>query len=255
MDKSLFKNFVNELADMSGAYILSEFGKDNRVEFKADNSPVTAIDKNTELLLREAIKKRFPDHGIIGEEYGRENENAEFVWVLDPIDGTKSFITGVPLFGTLIGLLHNGEPLVGLIDQPILKQRCVGDNEVCLFNGAPVRVSKNVEMARATVLTSDPRHAESDYDAENFRKLVQKAAIFRTWGDCYGYMLIARGLAHLMLDARLEIWDLIALIPVLRGAGAVFSDWHGGDKLGKKGLVVACSKELHSYAIKSLNAK
>ncbi len=253
MDNELFKNFIGELADQSGKYIAESFDRDNAVTLKADKSPVTEIDRNTELMLRESIKMKFPSHGIIGEEFGRENDGAEFVWVIDPIDGTKSFITGVPLFGTIIALLKNGEPILGLIDQPILKQRCIGDNETCWFNGRPVRASSHKTIEGATVLTSDSRHAESDYDAEKFRALVNKAAIFRSWGDCFGYMLIARGLAHVMLDARLEVWDLMPLLPILKGCGATYSDWHGGDNYGKKGLVVGCTKELHDFAIKRLN--
>ena len=127
MDTENFKIFINELADASGQFIAKSFGKSVSVDFKNDSSPVTEVDRNTELLLREMIQKKFPSHGIIGEEFGNVNENAEFVWVLDPIDGTKSFITKVPLFGTLIGLQYCGNPIVGLIDQPILKERIVGD--------------------------------------------------------------------------------------------------------------------------------
>ncbi len=254
MDVSVFKNFINELADISGAYISKNFCGDIKVDYKADSSPVTLIDKNTELMLREAIKKRFPTHGIIGEEYGNENTDAEYVWVIDPIDGTKSFISGVPLFGTIIGLMRNKEPIVGVIDQPILKQRCVGDCHTCTFNGNPVKISDLTDITKATVLTSDHRHAEEDYNAANFRNLINKAAIFRSWGDCFGYMLIARGYAHLMLDARLEVWDLVPLIPVMKGAGICFSDWDGADNLGKRGCVAACTKELHDFAIRALNA-
>ena len=253
MDSELFKNFINELADQSGKYIAESFDKDNAVDLKADKSPVTEIDRNTELMLRESIKRKFPSHGIIGEEFGRENDSAEFVWVIDPIDGTKSFITGVPLFGTIVALLKNGEPILGLIDQPILRQRCIGNNFKCWFNGKETRACAHNTIDGATILTSDNRHAENDYNAENFRELVKKAAIFRSWGDCFGYMLIARRLAHLMLDARLEVWDLMPLLPILKGCGATFSDWHGGTNYGKKGLVVGCTKELHEYAVKFLN--
>ncbi len=253
MDMRVFKDFISELADKSGAYIAESFDKNNAVVLKADKSPVTEIDRNTELLLRKLIKEKFPTHGIIGEEFGKENESAEYVWVIDPIDGTKSFITGVPLFGTIIALLKNGEPILGLIDQPILKQRCIGDNVSCIFNGESVKISDHKTLEGSTILTSDNRHAEKDYNAENFRNVVKQAAIFRSWGDCFGYMLLARGLAHAMLDARLEVWDLYPILPILKGAGAHFSDWYGGTNYGKKGLVVACTKELHDILIKNLN--
>ena len=250
MNTEIFKIFVNELADASGNYIADAFGKHVDVDFKKDNSPVTEIDKNTELLLRDMISKKFPDHGIIGEEFGNVNENAEFVWVLDPIDGTKSFITKVPLFGTLIGLQHCGKPIVGAINQPILKERIVGDCQTCLFNGKPVRVSDRTSPEGMTLLTSDSRYCAHYHNAEGWRKLEDKAAISRTWGDCYGYMLLCRGLAHVMCDALLEVWDFTALLPALAGAGAAFSDWSGGTNIGHDGgLIASCTPQLHAAVL------
>lgn len=253
MDIQSFKIFINELADMSGAYIAKHFGERIKVDFKKDNSPVTAIDKNTEAMLREAISKKFPGHGIIGEEYGICNDEAEFVWVLDPIDGTKSFISGVPLFGTLIGLMRNRAPILGVIDQPVLGQRIMGDNEVCLYNGQPVKSSARTDIDGITLLTSDSREAAKLRDADGWRSLEDRAAISRTWGDCYGYMLLCRGFAHVMCDAVLEIWDQCALLPALKGAGAVYSDWYGGDKIGPDGLVASCNAEMHRLVLVELN--
>lgn len=251
MDIENFKIFINELADASGEYIAKSFGENIDVDFKADNSPVTKIDKNTEMLLREKIQKKFPSHGIIGEEFGGENENAEFVWVLDPIDGTKSFITKVPLFGTLIGLQHCGKPVLGAINQPVLKERIVGDCKTCDFNGKPVRVAQKRGLEGITLLTSDSRYCAELRGAEGWRALESKAAIARTWGDCYGYMLLCRGLAHIMCDAILEVWDFVALLPALQGAGAVYSDWNGGADIGHGGgLIASCNKEMHAEALK-----
>ena len=146
MDIESFKIFINQLADLSGEYIASAFGKHHSIDFKKDNSPVTEVDRNVETMIREAISKKFPDHGIIGEEFGNANESSEFQWVLDPIDGTKSFISSVPLFGTLIGLMYRNKPVLGLIDQPILKERIVGDCQSCLFNGKPVAPSKKTDL-------------------------------------------------------------------------------------------------------------
>ena len=179
MDTESFKVFINELADASGKYIADSFGKNVDVDFKKDNSPVTQIDKNTELMLRDMISKKYPDHGIIGEEFGNVNEGAEFVWVLDPIDGTKSFITKVPLFGTLIGLQYQGRPIVGAIDQPILKERIVGDCKTCLFNGKPVRTSARTDPEGMTLLTSDSRYCARYHNAQGWRALEDKAAISR----------------------------------------------------------------------------
>jgi len=254
MDTESFKIFINELADISGGYISKSFGKKISVDLKKDKSPVTEVDKNTEIMIREAISKKFPSHGIIGEEFGNENSAAEFQWVIDPIDGTKSFITGVPLFGTLIGLMRAGEPIVGLINQPILKERIVGDCKSCLFNGAPVSPLKNTDTKGITLLTSDSRHCAALHSEAGWRALEKDAAISRTWGDCYGYTLVARGLAHVMCDAILEVWDFTALLPVLKGAGVSYSDWRGGSQIGNKyGLVASCTEELHKKVIKTLN--
>ncbi len=256
MDTESFKIFINELADISGDYISKNFGSKLNVDLKKDSSPVTEVDRNTELMLRDAIHKKFPTHGIIGEEFGNENEDAEFVWVLDPIDGTKSFITGVPLFGTLIGLMRAGEPFVGLIDQPILKERVVGDRKTCLFNGKPVKTANKTDLSGITLLTSDSRHCVAHHNPEGWRALEKAAAISRTWGDCYGYMLLCRGYAHVMCDAILEVWDFTALLPALEGAGAAFSDWRGKGDIGNKhGLVASCTQELHDKVIKLLDTE
>lgn len=250
MDIENFKIFINELADISGEYIAGAFGKNVGVDFKKDHSPVTEIDRNTELMLREKIAKKFPEHGIVGEEFGNANETAEFVWVLDPIDGTKSFITKVPLFGTLIGLQYRGRPILGAINQPILKERIVGDCKTCLFNGKPVRVADRKTPEGMTLLTSDSRYCANLRGREQWRTLENKAAISRTWGDCYGYMLLCRGLAHVMCDALLEVWDFTALLPALAGAGATYSDWRGGSDIGHDwGLIASCTPELHSQVL------
>ena len=256
MDTENFKIFINELADASGEYIAKSFGENIDVDFKADNSPVTKIDKNTELLLREKISKKYPTHGIIGEEFGNSNENAEFVWVLDPIDGTKSFITKVPLFGTLIGLMHCGKPVLGAINQPILKERMVGDCKTCTFNGKRVEASRRSSLEGITLLSSDCRSCADLFGAGAWGRLERKAAISRTWGDCYGYMLLCRGLAHVMCDPTLEVWDFTALLPALQGAGAVYSDCRGGGSIGREcGLIACCSKEIYAGAMEILSQK
>ena len=251
-----FKNFMNELADLSGNYIRGEFGKSHKIESKADSTPVTEVDKNTEEILREKIMRAFPDHGIIGEEWGRVNPGAEYQWVLDPIDGTKSFISGIPLFGTLIALMRGGKYELGLIDQPVLRERCLGDNKVCLYNGSPVKTRQKFSSLKgATALISDAREVRfASRNMEGWRRLEDSVAILRTWGDCYGYMMLCRGNADIMLDPVLEIWDLAALIPCVRGAGGVVCDWFGGVDFGKKGgLVAAANGEILSDAIKTIN--
>ncbi len=238
---------------MSGDYIAKAFGKKMRVDLKKDLSPVTETDRNVEIMIREAVSKKFPSHGIVGEEFGTENPGAEFQWVIDPIDGTKSFISGVPLFGTLIGLRYRGEPVLGLINQPVLRERIVGDCRTCLFNGVQTKPLQKTDAKSITLLTSDSRHCRTMHSAAGWAALENSAAISRTWGDCYGYMLVCRGLAHVMCDAVLEIWDLSAIIPALKGCGAAFSDWSGGTDIGPNGLVASCTERLHGEVIEILN--
>ncbi|HAB16812.1 MAG TPA: histidinol-phosphatase, partial [Verrucomicrobiales bacterium] len=148
---------LHELTALSSQVILRYFGQaDVGVEQKADDTPVTLADREAEAAMRRWLAQRFPSHGIVGEEHGNEREDAEFVWVLDPIDGTKSFITAVPLFTTLIGLLHEGRPVLGAIHQPVLQQLMIGDGRQTTLNGKPVRVRPMAQLARATLLTSDP---------------------------------------------------------------------------------------------------
>lgn len=255
MEMEIFKKFINELGDITENYIAGEFKQNISWDLKNDHSPVTRTDKNTELMLRERIKAKFPDHGIIGEEYGNENTDAEYVWVLDPIDGTKSYITKVPLFGTLVALMRNNQPILGMINQPILKQRMIGDNNECLFNGKPVKVSPETDIAKATVLTSDTRGVPFLHSRQGWYDMEKKCYILRSWGDCYGYMLLCRGLAHVMIDAQLEIWDIMALLPNLKGAGATVGDLCGGNDHKKHGCMACCTKHMFDECVKILNPK
>lgn len=235
MDASLrdeMKAFMTELAKASGELILRYWRDEEhlRVERKADSTPVTEADRGAERLMRKMIAERYPAHGIIAEEFGNERADAEFVWVLDPIDGTKSFISHVPLFGTLIALLHRGEPVLGCIHQPVLGELLIGDNETCTLNGKLTGVRPCPELAQAVVSTTDPAlFAAGRHHVPGLDKLAEKAWLTRAWGDCYGYLLVATGRADLMLDPVLETWDLMALIPIIRGAGGVITDWYGQD--------------------------
>ena len=249
-----FKNFINYLGDISGEFISNAYSKEIKWDLKGDASPVTEIDKGTELLLRKEIKKTFPSHGIIGEEYGKENEDAEYVWVLDPIDGTNSFITKVPLFGTLVGLMKNGKPYLGMINQPILKQRMIGDNNVCLLNGSPVQVSGVNSLRDATVLCSDTRGVDRYHKKNVWHKIEDECKLLRSWGDCYGYLLVSAALAHVMIDAKLEVWDLVPIIPIVNGAKAFSSDLLGGKDYANHGFMCAATKELLDETISLLNS-
>ncbi|HMD62128.1 MAG TPA: inositol monophosphatase family protein, partial [Opitutaceae bacterium] len=223
------RSFMIELARQSGDFIRPFFGRAGvKVEIKDDGSPVTAADRGAEELMRALIRGKFPEHGVIGEEFGSEREDAEFVWVLDPIDGTKSFTAAVPLFGTLIALLHRGQPVLGCIHQPILGQLLVGDNQSASMNGRPARARGTRRIEDATLLTSDLVNAARHPGGRGFETLIRRAKLARTWGDCYGYLLVATGWADVMFDPIMNPWDIAALVPIIRGAGGVITDARGG---------------------------
>jgi histidinol phosphatase-like enzyme (inositol monophosphatase family) len=256
MDFTAYRTFMMELAGDSGAFIKPLFGQVRlTVETKADHSPVTIADRGAEELLRAAIKRRYPQHGIIGEEFGSENAGAEFVWVLDPIDGTKSFITGVPLWGTLIALLHGGQPVLGCIHQPILGQLIVGDGRTTELNGRAVRCRPTTRVEAATLLTSDPLMPGKVQGGAAFDALARRAKLVRTWGDCYGYLLVASGWADVMLDPIMNPWDIAALVPIIRGAGGVITDWRGGAAYPADSTIAAATPELHAEVVAALNPK
>ncbi len=254
MDLTPYRTFTIELAIQSGDFIRPLFASPGlAVETKADASPVTLADRGAEELLRDLIRKKFPAHGIIGEEFGSENPEAEFVWVLDPIDGTKSFITGVPLFGTLIALLHRSQPVLGCIHQPILRQLMLGDGTTTTLNGRPVRTRATTHLAAATVLTSDLANLARYQNGPACERLLAQAKLVRTWGDCYGYLLVAAGWADVMLDPIMNPWDIAALVPIIRGAGGVITNWTSGPAYPAEAIIAAATPELHAQVIAAVN--
>ncbi len=253
MDLQPYHAFTVELAERSGAFIRPLYGNPSlAVETKGDLSPVTAADRGAEELMRELIARKYPSHGIIGEEFGTERGDAEFVWVLDPIDGTKSFITGVPLWGTLIALLHHGHPVLGCIHQPILQQLVIGDGQTSTLNGKPIRCRATRRIEDSTVLTSDPLNPAKYQNGATHDALLRRARLTRTWGDCYGYLLVACGWADVMLDPIMNPWDIAALVPVIRGAGGTISDWHGRAPYPAESTVAAATPELHAAVLATL---
>jgi histidinol phosphatase-like enzyme (inositol monophosphatase family) len=248
-----YRSFLVELAERSGDFIRPLFGDpDLAVETKADATPVTAADRGAEELMRDLIRARFPTHGVLGEEFGPDRTDADWVWVLDPIDGTKSFAAACPLFGTLIALQHRGTPVLGAIHQPILRQLLVGDGESALLNGRRVRVRPCPPLSEATVLTSDTRAPARFRDGAAWQAVADEARVYRTWGDCYGYLLLASGWADAMADPIMNPWDIQALVPIVRGAGGVITDWHGGDPV-RADSILAAGPELHAQLVQRLN--
>ena len=251
VDLDRFLALAINLADAAGEAIRPYFRQPLAVADKPDLSPVTAADRAAELAMRRLIAGRFPDHGIIGEEFGREREEADFVWVLDPIDGTKSFISGVPLFGTLIALACHGRPIVGIIDQPILRERWIGANgRPTTFNGAPIRCRPCAALAGATVFATSPDMFKGD-DAAAFARVAAATKLVRFGADCYAYGLLAHGFIDLVIEASLKPYDFSAMLPVVEGAGGIATDWRGAPlSLASDGrVVVAGDRRAHEAAL------
>ena len=247
-----FQKFAKHLSDISGEVIKKYFRTQVSVGMKQDNSPVTIADKKAEELMREAIISEYPDHGILGEEFAEHMGNSEYQWVLDPIDGTKSFICGTVNFGTLIALLKNGEPILGVFNQPILKEFLIGDNKNTYLNGKKVEMRKCNRFSEAVLLTTDHLSVEKYQDEKRFDALIHKVNFYRGWGDCYGYYLLATGFADIMIDPIMSFWDIAAIVPIIKGAGGVITDYHGNDPL-KGNSIIAASPLIHPQIIKELN--
>ena len=244
--------FISLLADESGAIIRRYFRSGYTVDSKSDETPVTIADRQAEESMRELICQRYPSHGILGEEYGHHQPDAPFQWVLDPIDGTKNFISHGYLFGTLIALVHEKKALLGAIHQPILQDLLIGDGGTTWLNRDPVRVRACASIEDAVFLTTDHYNVANFHNGPAYERVVQRAAQYRTWGDCHGYYLVAAGGADVMTDPVMNFWDRAALVPIIEGAGGRITDWQGGDPLYGSG-VIASGGSIHDELIELLN--
>lgn len=256
-----YTDFAQQLAQVAGATILPFWRLPIDVESKDDESPVTIADRAAELAMRTAVEERYPKHGIIGEEYPAKNEDAEFVWVFDPIDGTKSFITGKPLFGTLISLLHKGKPVIGIIDQCVLKERWVGSiGNPTTLNGQTVQTSQGVtKLDDAILYCTSPDMFTSPHEESIFNRVQAMSKLILYGGDCYGYAIVASGFgAHGVIEAGLSLYDYCSLVPILEGAGGVITDWNGRplslqNQRASEGRVIASSNaELHNSLLQEI---
>jgi inositol-phosphate phosphatase/L-galactose 1-phosphate phosphatase/histidinol-phosphatase len=250
-----FLVFADRLADAAGEVVRRYFRQPLEVIAKADMSPVTIADRETEARLRALVGATYPDHGVIGEEFGSERRDAEFVWIFDPIDGTKQFISGRPLFGTLIGLLHRGRPLLGVIDHPALRERWIGANgHPTRFQGHPVNVRACADLSLAVLGASSP-HMFATSEATTAFERVRKAVGLPIYGgDCYAYGLIASGFHDLVIEANNALHDFLPLVPVIEGAGGTVTDWQGrplGLESGDK-VLAAGDRRMHQAALKLL---
>jgi len=212
----------------AGEIALRHFRSGVAVETKTDRSPVTAADREAEACLRRRIEERFPDHAVLGEEFGATREGAPSRWLLDPIDGTASFIRGSPLWGVMIAFEHEAEPLLGVLHFPALGETVwASRGGGAWWNGKRASVSKVAQLEAATLLYTDPRGFTLAGREQAFEKIRQATRFERTWGDCYGHALVATGRAEIMLDPILNEWDAAALLPILEEAGGSFTDWNG----------------------------
>ena len=219
---------AESVARLAGARALGFFGRGLAVETKGDGSPVTEADRVAEAAAHEWIFARFGSDGFEGEEHGVRRPGAARRWIVDPIDGTRSFVRGVPLWGTLVAVAEGAHVLAGAAFFPAVNELVVaGDGAGCWWNGGRCRVSPVSTLAQATVLVTDERMGRSARKREGWQRLVSQAAMSRTWGDCYGYLLVATGRAEVMADPAMHAWDTAAVAPIVTEAGGVFTDWRG----------------------------
>jgi histidinol phosphatase-like enzyme (inositol monophosphatase family) len=253
-----FTAFIGRLATTSGETILPFFRTSLSIDNKAtgrDFDPVTEADRAAEAVMRRLIKANFPQHGIVGEEFGNEREDAEYVWVLDPIDGTKSFIAGFPIWGTLIGLLHRGTPVFGMMHQPFIGERFSGDSGSARYHGPSgerkLAVRRCASLKEATSFTTSPLLMNSA-DRAAFNRVEAEVRLTRYGGDCYSYCMLAAGHLDLVIETELKPYDIAALIPIITGAGGVVTTWEGKPAQNGGRIIAAGDPRVHAAAMKVL---
>lgn len=248
-------DLAHRLADLARPIAKQYFRTRLDVISKADDSPVTIADRMIEAAMRAEIERIFPDHGILGEEHGSARLDAQAVWVLDPIDGTRAFISGMPVFGTLIACCVEGVPVLGIIDQPIQAERWFGAvGHATTLNGTPVCVSTTQDLAGAKAYTTIPPFMDESAEPQAIERLRQASGMMRYSGDCYQFGLVAGGYADLAVEAGVQAYDYCALVPVIQGAGGVMSDWEGAPLTlsSDSKILASATPVLHAEALKVL---
>jgi len=239
------------MADAAGVVARRYFRTPIAIDTKPDASPVTIADREAEAAMRELLAQQVPDHGIYGEEMGKSNTSAEYVWVLDPIDGTKAFITGKPSFGILIALLHRGVPILGIIDQPVTHERWMGvAGRPSTLNGQPIRVRACAALDKSVLYATAPEMFKGA-DAAAWENIRRRVGLVRYGADCYAYGLLASGFVDLVVEASMQPYDYCALVRVVAGAGGAVTDWQGAALgLGSDGRVLASGDaRMHAAAL------
>ena len=255
-----FAAFIERLATSSGETILPFFRTSLGIDNKQAGSgfdPVTEADRAAEAAMRKLISTHFPRHGIVGEEFGNERADAEYVWVLDPIDGTKSFIGGFPVWGTLIALLHNGVPAFGMMHQPYIRERFSGDNGAARYRGPngerQLAVRRCPALSEATLYTTSPL-LMNEAQRESFGSVERQVRLSRYGGDCYAYCMLAAGHVDLVIESGLKSYDIAALVPIVTGAGGIVTTWDGKPAHNGGNIIAAGDPRVHEAAMKLLNA-
>jgi histidinol-phosphatase len=243
-----------DAAYRGGKRTLAYFNTELAVETKSDRTPVTLADRESEQIIRDRIARSFPDHCILGEEQGEHaGADARHRWIIDPLDGTKSFIHGVPLYGTLVGLEIDGVASVGVVHLPALGEMLYAARGLgCRCNGRPVRVSSVDRLEDAAISCTSPLGAIKRSDA--FERVASRARLVRGWGDCYGYYLVATGKIDVMLDPAMNLWDCAPMLPILQEAGGHFTDWSGNATIHGKDAV-ATNAALHEQVVAILKSE
>jgi myo-inositol-1(or 4)-monophosphatase len=253
-----FAAFVDQLAAVSGETIRPFFRTALGVENKSRSGgfdPVTAADRTAEAAMRALIKQTFPEHGILGEEFDAERPDAEYVWVLDPIDGTKSFICGMPAWGTLIALTRRGEPIYGMMHQPFTREHFTGDGSAASYRGPAgdraLRTRACAQLKEAVLLTTSPLLMQ-EADRQSFGRVEGAVRLSRYGGDCYAYCMLAAGQVDLVIETELKPHDVLPLIPIIEGAGGIVSTWENGRPHGGGRIIAAGDRRVHAQAMELL---
>ncbi len=250
-----FAAFVDRLATVSGEAILPFFRTSLDIENKGGTGafdPVTAADRAAETAMRTLIRENFPDHGIGGEEFGSERTDAEYVWVLDPIDGTKSFISGMPAWGTLIALTRGGDPVYGMMHQPFTRERFTGDGGSARYRGPAgprdLHVRRCAQLNDAMLMTTSPLLMK-EADRRAFGKVEAAVKLSRYGGDCYAYCMLAAGHVDLVIETELKPYDILPLVPIIAGAGGIVTAWDGGAPTAGGRIIAAGDRRMHEAAM------
>ncbi|MFZ2107379.1 MAG: histidinol-phosphatase [Roseiarcus sp.] len=265
-----FAAFVDRLAQVSSEVILPFFRSSIGAEDKSRGGafdPVTEADRGAEAAMRRLISQTFPAHGVIGEEYGADRPDAEYVWVLDPIDGTKSFISGLPTWGTLIGLMHRGRPVYGMMSQPFTRERYFGDGKRTRIRSLATSRGENPpsewttrtlrtrgcrSLAEAALMTTNPQLIKDESDRAAYCAIEADARLVRYGGDCYAYCALAAGFVDLVVEANLKPHDVVALVSIIEGAGGKITTWDGGEAAKGGRIIAAGDPALHEIVRKRL---